>query len=235
MIEETQHRAFPDDGMVFQIDKDLNWTSFNVVKKIKVILLNKYKLRKLKVGHAGTLDPLATGLVIVCAGKQTKNIEKFQDLEKEYIAEIELGSTTPSFDLETEIDKAFPIEHINEKLVVEVLKTFIGEQEQIPPVFSAKNINGKRAYTYARKGKEIEMKPNWINISGIELLNFDLPKINIRVSCSKGTYIRSLANDIGSALGSGGHLVKLRRTKIGNYKVEEAHKINEFEEMMKNM
>lgn len=235
MIEETQNRAFPDDGMVFQIDKDLNWTSFNVVKKIKVILLNKYKLRKLKVGHAGTLDPLATGLVIVCAGKQTKNIEKFQDLEKEYIAEIELGSTTPSFDLETEIDKAFPIEHINEKLVVEVLKTFIGEQEQIPPVFSAKNINGKRAYTYARKGKEIEMKPNWINISGIELLNFDLPKINIRVSCSKGTYIRSLANDIGSALGSGGHLVKLRRTKIGNYKVEEAHKINEFEEMMKNM
>ena len=235
MIEEIQHRAFPDDGMVFQIDKDLNWTSFNVVKKIKVILLNKYKLRKLKVGHAGTLDPLATGLVIVCAGKQTKNIEKFQDLEKEYIAEIELGSTTPSFDLETEIDKAFPIEHINEKLVVEVLKTFIGEQEQIPPVFSAKNINGKRAYTYARKGKEIEMKPNWINISGIELLNFDLPKINIRVSCSKGTYIRSLANDIGSALGSGGHLVKLRRTKIGNYKVEEAHKINEFEEMMKNM
>jgi len=235
VTDENQHIDFPEKGIVFYIDKELNWTSFNVVKKVKVVLLNKYKLRKLKVGHAGTLDPLATGLVIVCAGRQTKNIEKYQAHEKEYIAEIKLGSTTPSFDLETEIDNEFPIEHIQQDLVLEVLEQFTGDLQQVPPVFSAKNINGKRAYTYARKGEEIKMKPNLIHISSIELLDYDLPLLKIKVSCSKGTYIRSLANDIGAALNSWGHLVNLRRSKIGDYKVEEALKINEFEEMIKNM
>lgn len=235
MEQQNQNIVFPEEGKVFYIDKDLNWTSFNVVKKIKVVLLNKYKLRKLKVGHAGTLDPLASGLVIVCAGKETKNIEKYQGLEKEYIAEVRLGATTPSFDLETEIDNTYPIEHISRELVLSVLEEFTGEKEQIPPVFSAKNINGKRAYTYARKGKEVEMRPNIIHIRSIELLDFTMPVIRIRVTCSKGTYIRSLARDIGIALRSGGHLINLRRSRIGNFKVEEALKINEFEEMIKNM
>lgn len=225
---------FPEEGQVYFIDKELHWTSFNVVKKLKIVLLNKYKLKKLKVGHAGTLDPLATGLVIVCAGKQTRNIEKYQAEEKEYIAEITLGATTPSFDLETGIESSFPIEHISRDLVLETVDTFIGEQDQVPPVFSAKNIDGKRAYSYARKGKEVEMKPNRINISSIELLEYTKPVVKLKIVCSKGTYIRSFARDLGEALNSGAYLSALRRTRIGRYKIEDALKINEFEEMINN-
>lgn len=234
MITSKEDSFFPEEGRVYFIDKDLDWTSFNVVKKVKILLLNKYNLKKLKVGHAGTLDPLATGLVIVCAGKQTKNIEQYQEKEKEYIAEIRLGVTTPSYDLETEIDKTYPFEHITPELVIDTVKGFIGEQEQIPPIYSAKNINGKRAYTYARKGKEVEMKSNRIEISSIELLEFKLPLVMLRIVCSKGTYIRSFARDFGIALQSGGLLTGLRRTRIGPYKVEEALKINEFEELIKS-
>ena len=234
MNQTAENLMFPEEGQVYFIDKELHWTSFNVVKKLKIVLLNKYKLKKLKVGHAGTLDPLATGLVIVCAGKQTRNIEKYQAEEKEYIAEITLGATTPSFDLETGIESSFPIEHISRDLVLETVDTFIGEQDQVPPVFSAKNIDGKRAYSYARKGKEVEMKPNRINISSIELLEYTKPVVKLKIVCSKGTYIRSFARDLGEALNSGAYLSALRRTRIGRYKIEDALKINEFEEMINN-
>jgi len=216
------------------IDKDLDWTSFNVVKKVKGILLNKFGIKKLKVGHAGTLDPLATGLVIICTGKMTKSIEQYQSAEKEYITTIKLGATTPSFDLESEIDKTFEIEHISIEDVLIALKAFIGSQDQLPPVFSAKNINGKRAYEYARKGIDVEMKRNRISISELEILNFNLPYLELRVVCSKGTYIRALARDIGEKLGSGGHLTALRRTRIGEYKVEDSLNIRDYEASIAN-
>lgn len=217
------------------IDKDLDWTSFNVVKKVKIVLSNKFGLKKLKVGHAGTLDPLASGLVIICTGRQTKNILKYQALEKEYIAEIRLGATTPSFDLETEVDAEYPYEHITEEQVQQELNYFEGEQDQIPPVFSAKSVNGKRAYTYARKGKDIEMKPNKVHFFRLELINFRLPFVTVKIVCSKGTYIRSFARDIGLKLNSGGHLTGLRRTRIGDFKVEEAMKIPGFEEKVNKL
>lgn len=225
----VQNLDYPDEGEVFFIDKELNWTSFNVVKKIKVVLLNAYGLKKLKVGHAGTLDPLATGLVIVCVGKMTKKIELFQDMEKEYVTRIRLGATTPSFDLETEIDKTFPTEHISEKDVEQKVKEFIGEQDQIPPIFSAKFIDGKRAYTYARKGKSVELKPRRVSFFNIDLLSVDMPYVELKVNCSKGTYIRAFARDFGQALGSGAHLTELRRTAIGEYRVNDALSIKEFE------
>lgn len=219
----------PEEGEVILIDKDLDWTSFNVVKKIKWILLNRYGIKKLKVGHAGTLDPLATGLVIVCAGKMTKSIEKYQAGEKEYLATIKLGATTPSFDLEMGIDQEFEYEHIKKDDVIKILREFIGTQDQLPPVFSAKNINGKRAYEYARKGIDVEMKLSRITITELELLNFNLPELKLRIVCSKGTYIRALARDIGERLQSGGHLTALRRTRIGEYKVEDSLKIKDYE------
>lgn len=219
----------PEEGEVILIDKDLDWTSFNVVKKIKIVLLNKYGIKKLKVGHAGTLDPLATGLVIVCTGKKTKIIEKFQAEEKEYLATIKLGATTPSFDLETEVDQEFDYEHIKRSDVIKILDGFIGTQDQLPPVFSAKNINGKRAYEYARKGIDVEMKLSRITITELELIDFNSPELKLRIVCSKGTYIRALARDIGERLKSGGHLTALRRTRIGEYKVEESLKIADYE------
>ncbi len=227
--------VFPEEGKVVMIDKEIGWTSFNVVKKIKWILLHKYKLRKLKVGHAGTLDPLATGLLIVCAGKQTKNIEKYQAAEKEYITSIKIGETTPSFDLETEVDKTFEYKQIKPSDVEKMLKGFIGEQDQIPPIFSAKNINGKRAYEYARKGQEVEMRPSRITISELELLDFASPLMKIRIVCSKGTYIRSFARDIGERLNSGAHMTSLRRTRIGEYHVKDALKVSEFEKIISNL
>ncbi len=225
---ENNTNTYPAEGEVILIDKDLYWTSFDVVRKIKNVLCNTHGLKKLKVGHAGTLDPLATGLVIICTGRQTKNIHSFQDAEKEYVATIRLGGTTPSFDLETSIDKTFPFEHITKDDVLSVLESFKGSQDQVPPVFSAKNLNGKRAYEYARKGKEIELKPNRVEFYELELVRFELPLITIRISCSKGTYIRAFARDFGEALHSGAHLTELRRTKIGQQHVDDALSINQF-------
>ncbi len=228
-------------GMILPINKPYTWTSFDVVKKVKNQIGKKLRqelnirLKSFKVGHAGTLDPLAEGLVIVCTGKATKKISELMADEKEYIATIELGKTTPSYDLETDCDKTFPIDHINEMMVKEVLKTFIGEQDQIPPVYSAKNVNGRRAYDYARKGEVLELKSNKVTISEIELLEYNMPTITIKVVCGKGTYIRTLAHDIGIRLNSGGHLIKLIRTRIGNYKIENSLTIEDLEKELINL
>ncbi len=221
------------EGRVLVFDKPLNWTSFNVVSKVRILLRDYLKVKKIKVGHAGTLDPLATGLLIVCTGKATKKIYQFQEMKKEYIATIVLGETTPSFDLETKVDKVFDLSGITEKKVKEVLNQFIGEIEQIPPLFSAKNINGKRAYDLARKGDTRELKPNLVTIDKIELLEYNLPEIKIKVLCGKGTYIRSLARDIGLKLQNGAYLSKLIRTKIGDYEIDNAWDIKKFEDSLK--
>jgi tRNA pseudouridine55 synthase len=220
-----------EQGYVLSIDKPYAWTSTDVVRKIKILLRNKAGIKKIKVGHAGTLDPLATGVLIVCLGKATKNIETIQSGEKEYIANVYLGATTPSFDLETEIDNQYPVEHINEDLIKSVLLSFLGKQEQIPPLFSAKLIDGKRAYEYARAGKALEMKPANIEIYNLELLDYTVPIAKIKINCSKGTYIRSFARDLGLALQSGGYLSKLRRTASGEYNVANALTISEVETM----
>ena len=225
---EEEREAFLA-GKVLSFDKPLNWTSFNLVKKVKNIIRNNLDIQKIKVGHAGTLDPLATGLLLVCTGKATKTIQQLQELEKEYIATIHLGETTPSFDLETEVDKVFDTSSITTEKVVEVVKSFMGESEQIPPMFSAKNINGKRAYDLARKGEIRELKASKIFISNIEVLDFTMPDLKIKVSCSKGTYIRSLARDIGIALENGAYLSKLERTRIGDYQIDKALSIEKFE------
>jgi tRNA pseudouridine55 synthase len=217
------------EGEVLLFDKPYQWTSFDLVKKVRKIISVKYKIKTLKVGHAGTLDPLASGLMIICTGKATKRINEYQDQEKEYVAGITLGKTTPSFDLETQFDNEYPIEHITDKFVIDKLKTFVGEMDQIPPVYSAKFIDGKRAYEFARAGKAVEMKPNRITISEAELLEFNLPEITIRVKCSKGTYIRSLARDLGVALDSGACLTSLKRTAIGSFSLNSAITIEEFE------
>jgi len=210
-------------------NKPVRWTSFDVVKKVKYKLKYKYNLKKIKVGHAGTLDPLAEGLMIVCTGKATKEFNKFQLLNKEYIAKIELGKTTLSYDLETEVDKTYETKHINKELTENILKEYIGCHEQIPPSFSAKKLNGKRAYDMARKGKRVDLKPSKIEIKKIKLLDFQLPYIKIFVLCSKGTYIRALARDIGLSLNSGAFLVELKRTAIGSFKLDNAVDINDFE------
>lgn len=202
-------------GEILYVDKPLRWTSFDIVKRVRGTLLRRMKLRKMKVGHAGTLDPLATGVMVVCTGKATKRIDELQAGVKEYVATIALGATTPSFDLETEIDATYPTAHITRGLVEETLKRFTGAIEQVPPAFSACKVDGKRAYKMARKGHEVELKPKTLVIDEIELLEFSPESITIRVVCSKGTYIRALARDIGEALGSGGHLTALRRTRVG--------------------
>lgn len=208
-------------GEVLYINKPLGWTSFTLVRKLRNRLCRKLGIKKLKVGHAGTLDPLATGVMIVCTGKKTKLIESFQYQTKEYIATVKLGETTPSFDLETEVDAVFPTSHITEELVGEKLKQFIGEIQQVPPTYSACKIEGKRAYEFAREGQEVELKPKLLVIDDIELLECTLPVIKIRVVCSKGTYIRALARDIGQALVSGGHLIALERTRIGDITLDQ--------------
>lgn len=202
-------------GEILYVDKPLRWTSFDVVKRVRGTLLRRMKLRKMKVGHAGTLDPLATGVMVVCTGRATKRIDELQAGVKEYVATIALGATTPSFALETEIDATYPTAHISRGLVEETLKHFTGAIEQVPPAFSACKVDGKRAYKMARKGHEVELKPKTLVIDEIELLEFSPESITIRVVCSKGTYIRALARDIGEALGSGGHLTALRRTRVG--------------------
>ena len=209
------------EGEVLYFNKPLGWTSFKVVGHVHYHICRRMKVKKLKVGHAGTLDPLATGVMIVCTGKATKRIEEFQYHTKEYVATIQLGATTPSYDLEHEIDATYPTEHITRELVEETLKTFIGEIQQVPPAFSACMVNGKRAYDLARKGEEVELKPKLLVIDEIELLECNLPEIKVRVVCSKGTYIRALARDICEALNSGAHLTALERTRVGDVRLED--------------
>lgn len=220
------------EGEVLYFDKPLKWTSFAVVNKIRYHICRKLGVKKIKVGHAGTLDPLATGVMIICTGKATKRIEEFQYHTKEYIATLQLGATTPSFDLEKEIDATYPTEHITRELVEETLKRFVGSIEQIPPVFSACKVDGKRAYDLARKGEEVELKPKTLVIDEIELLECNLPQIRIRVVCSKGTYIRALARDIGEALNSGAHLTGLIRTRVGEVKLEDCLQVESFSEWL---
>ena len=212
----------PIQGEVFYLDKPLSWTSFDVVKRIRGKLHHRLGIKKLKVGHAGTLDPLATGVLIVCTGKMTKQIDELQAHVKEYVAEMALGATTPSFDLETEIDATYPTEHITREMVEQVLQEqFVGSIQQVPPAFSACKVDGHRAYKMARKGKTVELKAKELVVDEIELLAFEPQKITVRVVCSKGTYIRALARDIGVALGSGAHLTALRRTRVGSVRVED--------------
>ena len=212
----------PIKGEVFYLDKPLGWTSFDVVKRIRGKLHHRLGIKKLKVGHAGTLDPLATGVLIVCTGKMTKQIDELQAHVKEYVAEITLGATTPSFDLETPIDATYSTEHITREQVEQVLQQqFVGSIKQVPPSYSACKVDGHRAYKMARNGKEVELKAKELVIDEIELLNYSMPRIEIRVVCSKGTYIRALARDIGHALGSGAHLTALRRTRVGGVRVDD--------------
>lgn len=217
-------------GEILYFDKPLHWTSFNLVAKVRSALCHKIGVRKLKVGHAGTLDPLATGIVTVCTGKATKRIDELQAHTKEYVATLQLGATTPSFDLETAIDATFPTAHITKELVQEVLTQFLGRIEQVPPAFSACKVDGHRAYDLARKGKDIQLKAKVLVIDEIELQNFDpeTMQMTIRVVCSKGTYIRALARDIGQALQSGAHLIALRRTRVGDIRVEKCMKMEDF-------
>ena len=208
-------------GEILYFNKPLKWTSFDLVNKFRYKLSRKLHVKKIKVGHAGTLDPLATGVMIVCTGKATKRIDEFQYQTKEYIAILKLGETTPSFDLEKEVDAVYPTEHITQAMVEETLSHFLGTIEQIPPVFSACKVEGKRAYELARKGEEVNLKSKTLVIDEIELLEYALPIIKIRVVCSKGTYIRALARDIGEALHSGAHLIGLERTRIGNVTLDQ--------------
>ncbi|MCI2229271.1 tRNA pseudouridine(55) synthase TruB [Polaribacter sp. MSW13] len=216
------------NGQVLLIDKPLNWTSFQVVNKLRWHIKQRFGIKKIKVGHAGTLDPLATGLLIICTGKQTKEINIYQGQVKEYTGTFTIGATTPSYDLETEIDKTFSTEHITEQLLQETTKQFVGDIQQKPPIFSAIKKDGKRLYELARKGETTEIKSRTVSISEFEITKVDLPKVDFRVICSKGTYIRSLAFDFGEALNSGAHLSVLRRTKIGDFSVEKASLIEEF-------
>lgn len=223
------------EGKVILIDKPLTWSSFQAVNKLKYVLKRKFNLSKrFKIGHAGTLDPLATGLLIICTGKFTKSINEIQAQEKEYTGTIKLGETTPSYDLETEVDATFPISHITEDLLYKTLQQFTGEIMQKPPVFSAIKKDGKRLYEHARAGEEVEIEARKTTIYEFELTRIALPEVDFRVKCSKGTYIRSLAYDFGKALNSGGHLTVLRRTKIGNYSVEDAISPLEFEKQVNN-
>ena len=213
-------------------DKPYEWTSFGLVAKVRYLLCKRLGVKKLKVGHAGTLDPLATGVLLVCTGKATKRIEELQAHTKEYVATLRLGATTPSFDLEKPVDAEYPTEHITREMVEETLNRFVGMIEQVPPVFSACKVNGSRAYDLARKGEEVELKAKTLVIDELELLRCELPEIVIRVVCSKGTYIRALARDIGVALKSGAPLPGLRRTRIGAVRVEDCLKLDDFAEWL---
>jgi tRNA pseudouridine55 synthase len=223
------------EGKVLLIDKPLKWSSFQAVNKLKYVLKNQLNLpKKFKIGHAGTLDPLATGLLIICTGKFTKRITEIQAQAKEYTGTIVLGATTPSYDLETEVDATFPTEHISEALILETTKQFIGEIDQKPPVFSAIKKDGKRLYELARAGEEVEIQSRKTTIHEFEITRIQLPEVDFRVTCSKGTYIRSLAFDFGLALQSGGHLSALRRTKIGDYSVENGVTPDDFEKSLRD-
>ncbi|SMC43954.1 tRNA pseudouridine(55) synthase TruB [Cellulophaga tyrosinoxydans] len=220
------------EGQTLLIDKPLGWSSFQAVNSIKWSIRRKFELKKIKVGHAGTLDPLATGLLLICTGKSTKTINELQGQAKEYTGTITIGSTTPSYDLETEVNETFPTDHITEALIVETTKQFIGEIAQAPPIFSALKKDGKRLYEYAREGKEVEIKKRLITITAFDITSIQNNIISFRVTCSKGTYIRSLAHDFGLALGSGAHLSSLRRTKIGDFNVNNAITTEAFNKLL---
>ena len=217
-----------EKGGVILLNKPYEWTSFQAVNKVKYLLKHYYDLKKVKIGHAGTLDPLATGLLILCIGKYTKKIEEYQAQEKEYTGTFYLGATTPCFDKEKEIDNYYPTEHITEEDIYKAAEDFLGEQEQIPPVFSALKVNGVRAYEFARDNKEIELKSRKITIKEFEITRIALPEVDFRIVCSKGTYIRSIARDFGSYLNSGAYLTALCRTRIGEYKLSDAKKIEDI-------
>ncbi len=221
-----------EEGQVFLINKPLEWTSFDVVKKMRNLIRTKFNLKKIKVGHAGTLDPLATGLLIVCVGKFTKKINEYQAKEKEYQATFTLGATRPSHDLETEINQHYATDHINDSLIEEVRKKFIGDIMQVPPVYSAIKQNGKRLYEHARNGQEVKIKERLVNIKSFEITQVEIPIIKAKIICSKGTYIRSLAYDFGLSLNSGGYLSELIRTRIGTHKLNNAMSLNEFEDYL---
>ena len=216
------------NGQVLLIDKPITWTSFQVVNKLRWEIRQRFDIKKIKVGHAGTLDPLATGLLIICTGKQTKQIDTYQGQVKEYTGTFTLGGTTPSYDLETEINNTFPTAHITEELLHETTKQFVGEIQQKPPIFSAIKKDGKRLYELARKGETTEIKERTVTVSSFEITKIKLPEVEFRIICSKGTYIRSIAFDYGKALNSGGYLSALRRTKIGNFSVDDAFSVEEF-------
>ena len=223
------------EGEVLLINKPLHWTSFQLVNKLRWLIKRKLGIKKIKVGHAGTLDPLASGLMIICTGNKTKEISQYQAAEKEYVATLKFGATTPSYDGETEETYFYPTKHISKELIISVCNQFIGEIEQLPPIFSAIKVKGKKLYQSARKGNKVEIKPRIIRINEIEIISMDLPYIKLRVSCSKGTYIRSLANDLGKAMNTGAWLCKLQRTKIGSKALKNAIEINDFQQMIKSL
>lgn len=223
-----------EDGYIAVVDKPLRWTSTDVVRKIK-FALRRLGYRKIKVGHAGTLDPLATGILLVCIGRATKMVDALQAEEKEYVADVMLGATTPSYDLEHPVDRTFPTEHIMREKVLAALSSLTGERLQEPPVYSAKKIDGTRAYELARAGEEVAVRQALINIYEMEIVEYDLPRVRIRVRCSKGTYIRSLAHEIGQALRSGAHLTSLRRTRSGGFTLEKSYELDEFLENLQKL
>jgi tRNA pseudouridine55 synthase len=233
MIEKE--KSIFEEGQVLLFDKPLYWTSFDLVNKVRGMIRGILGIKKIKVGHAGTLDPLATGLMIICTGKFTKKIDEYFNLDKEYIATFHMGETTPSFDMETEPDMKYPTDHISIEKVQDVLSSFLGEQHQIPPMYSAKFIDGKRAYEYARKGVDMKLEPVKVFFREIELLEFNLPDIKIRLKCSKGTYIRSFARDFGIALGSGAYLSVLQRSSIGSYTLNNAWDVEKFRLFLQQM
>ena len=220
-------------GQVILIDKPLHWTSFQVVNKVRWLIRQKFNIKKIKVGHAGTLDPLATGLLILCSGKMTKEIDRFQGQEKEYSGRFLLGATTPSFDLETEIDQEFSTNHITKEMIESTRKKFVGTIQQKPPVFSALKKDGKRLYAYARDGESVDVPSREVSITSLTLDTSDFPSLQFVTSCSKGTYIRSIAHDFGKALKSGAHLTDLCRERIGEFRLDQAISIDEFEEQLR--
>ncbi len=224
-----------EEGKILLFDKPVYWTSFDLVNKVRIMIRSGFGIKKIKVGHAGTLDPLASGLMIICTGKATKRIEEFRDLDKEYQATVTIGKSTPSYDLETEVDGEYPTDHVTGDMLKQVLESFVGEQMQLPPLHSAKFIDGKRAYEFARKGINKELTPVKVAFREISLISFDMPEIRVKIVCSKGTYIRSFARDLGKALGSGAYLSALERTAIGPYNVRDAFSLEKFEKYIEEM
>lgn len=222
-------------GTTILVDKPIGWTSFDVVNKIRWYLRKKLGVKKIKVGHAGTLDPLATGLLIVCIGKHTKLIEEIMVGEKQYTGTILLGKTTPSYDLETAFNATFPTEHITEKLLQEVVASFLGDIDQIPPIYSAKQVDGQRAYDMARAGKEVKLNASKVHITDFQIDSASFPEVKFSITCSKGTYIRSIANDFGEKLSSGGTLIELRRTQSGEFNIQEAKSVDEWIDFIQNL
>ncbi len=221
-------------GEVLLVNKPLHWTSFDVVNKLRYEMKQKLGIKKIKVGHAGTLDPLADGLLIICTGKKTKEIESFMGLEKKYSGTITLGSTTPSYDLETEIDQEFPLDDLSEKAIISEVENMVGSYAQYPPIFSAKKVKGKKAYDLARAGKEVKLEPKLVTIHSFDIPQIDLPQVHFEITCSKGTYIRSIAHDLGKRLNNGGHLSALRRESIGTYDLKNANSVTEWIEIIQS-